>query len=879
MKKSSHLFLSFILLLVTYSTVSSQVTDSTVIKKIKSYALNFKKFSANYPQEKVYLHFDNTGYYLGEPIWFKAYVVRADRNSLSQLSKVLYVELVSAEGYTISTKKLKIENGQCHGNFKIPTTNYGGFYEVRAYTRYMQNFGDRNCFTRVFPIYDKPELDGKYNLLITERANSLRIPTKRPEIAQKEKVDVTFYPEGGSLISGVNSRVAFKAVCKDGQNAVVSGSIFNDKGENVAELVNGYQGMGVFEFIPGMGTYKAKVDYNNKQYEFKLPTALPNGYVMTVNNLDSANIDIQIQKNKATPLHTLGLAITCRGALYGFQLIHFDTDNTTSVLIPKTMVPSGVSQLTLYNSEGKIESERLVFVNHHSQLKMVALQNKATYEPYEKATVNFELKDKRDNPLVTTFSVAVRDAATSAINNTGTNILTDLLLSSELKGYIEKPSYYFESDKLSRRRALDLLLMTQGWRRYDWKQMAGVSPFKVKQPLEDALIMDGTVSSLYKKKKMNNVDISMALIADSTSQRGTCKTDTAGTFNFALQDFVGDANLILQSKQEGKLKEMNVLLNRQFSPELKTYAYAEVNLTPEYSTSGNATVVANIQKDSLENYLPDGNDKLAMDKKQHLLKAVEVKAKRQLIKASVSYKVEKEMDIITDKDDWLPGDLGQLFAKMNKYVEYEACGFSFSCKYKGKRVIFIRANSTFIENDAASELSEGLNNDATITDGKDGLTGKVETTNNANNVNRSTTSNETPNYCVPSSFPGIDEVETIDLVESYGSIMRLCPEIYVKDKKIVLAVVHCKKRYIKENLGIRNTTFAGYSYIKEFFSPKYDNAALPSEKDYRRTLYWNPDVKTGPDGKASIEFYNNGTCKSVNVSAETVTANGAIGGI
>src|ERR1035437_4910595 len=139
LRKSKKLILALIIL----TGMNLQAQDSTAIRKIASYSRLFSTFSTKYPQEKVYLHFDNSAYFLGETLFFKAYVVTADRNALSQLSKTLYVELISPEGNILETKKIMIENGQCHGEFKILTTKFAGFYEVRAYTRFMLNF-DQN---------------------------------------------------------------------------------------------------------------------------------------------------------------------------------------------------------------------------------------------------------------------------------------------------------------------------------------------------------------------------------------------------------------------------------------------------------------------------------------------------------------------------------------------------------------------------------------------------------------------------------------------------------------------------------------------------------------------------------------------------------------
>lgn len=882
MKKSRILSLSLFFLLILNSViVNAQVADTTGTAKLKSYIKNYIYFSKNYPQEKVYLHFDNTSYYLGESIWFKAYVVRADRNSLSQISKILYVDLISTEGYVLHTLKLKVENGQCHGEFKLSPSNYGGFYEVRAYTRYMSNFGKNNYYSRVFPVFDQPTQDGVYKTVITERVNSKQIPIEREMVDTLGRLNVSFYPEGGSLVAGVPSRVAFKAYGKEGENATITGAIIDKNGKMVSEVESGYLGMGLFEITPGLDAYTARVEYDNKKFNIKLPTVLPTGYVMTVDNSDSTEIAVQIQRNTKTVGQLLGLSIASRGLLYGIRTIDMKNDTVSIITIPNTMVPTGVSQLTLYNLEGKIESERLLFVNHNSALKFQVSTEDSALQPYGKVNINLGITDKQDAPVETTFSVSVRDAGTTPVQVSADNVLTNLLLSSDLKGFIEHPAYYFESNSPIRKKSLDLLMMTQGWRRYEWKQMAGVSTFKIKQWADKQLTIDGTASSLMQKKPVNNAWITMSLYNGDTSQSGTCTTDSAGVFNYALQDFYGDAKLILRSQKNpaSKLSEMYLVLNRQFSPPIKGYSFAEKNSALELSFASSPGLSMTEKNDSVS-FIPEGNDKLSMDKKQHLLKEVEVKANRTPIKVNLSYNVAKEMDKIIDtKDDWEPATLDQLLRKLNKY---------YATEFKGKKPVFVKTytklksnvnalNSTQIGSPTATKSASTINPVSGVSTmsstASAGETGSLQTQieGQINQENISFDSNM--------SMPDIDEIESVSFIEDYNSIARIYPDGTANLSKIVVVLLQLKIPYVREPIGTRKTYFTGYSQVSDFFSPQYDRGGLPKEKDYRRTLYWNPNVKTGPDGKANIEFYNNGSCNAINVSAETVTANGAIGGI
>ena len=169
-------------------------------------------FNRAYPQEKAYLHFDNTGYFIGETVRFKAYVVDCSLDSLSRLSSVLYVELVSPGGDVLDTRKIRLENGLGAGDIKLDNVLTSGFYEIRAYTRWMVNWGSEACFSRVFPIFRRPEKEGDYSRkVIDEKSGVWRLPDYRDTPKDplfSSPVKVGFYPEGGRLIDGVETTVA-----------------------------------------------------------------------------------------------------------------------------------------------------------------------------------------------------------------------------------------------------------------------------------------------------------------------------------------------------------------------------------------------------------------------------------------------------------------------------------------------------------------------------------------------------------------------------------------------------------------------------------------------------------------------------------------------
>jgi hypothetical protein len=396
------------------------------------------------------------------------------------------------------------------------------------------------------------------------------------------------------------------------------GDIYNSKNQKVGELNTEYLGMGAFIIQPDSNVTKAKVIFNNDEYTFDLPQPLKEGCVMNINTSDSVTLKITIQRTPHFASGQLGLSVTCRGRLYLVQNIDFGMQNAVSLNVPKKMIPSGVSQVTLFDSKGEVLSERLVFVNHRSNLKIDMTANKASFQPFDKVELSFRVSDKSEHPLPLTFSLAVRDNASSLSSPYADNILTNLLLSSDLRGYIENPGYYFESNTASRKLALELLLLTQGWRKYDWKTMTGVTPFNPQHPLEKELAAEGKITSLIRKKNLKDVEIMMILLTDSFSQRGTAKTDIDGRFGFEMKDFNGEGKLILRSKINDRQKETNIMLDRNFSPGLKPYSFNELNFTDYFkiNQNGDNETFSTIPNELLEDSILR---KLSMSEKIHVL--------------------------------------------------------------------------------------------------------------------------------------------------------------------------------------------------------------------------------------------------------------------
>ncbi|MBR5860273.1 MAG: hypothetical protein IKY71_02890, partial [Bacteroidaceae bacterium] len=217
------------------------------------------------PQERVYLHFDNTTYYLGETIWFKAFVTSHGDDRITNHSRVLYVELLAPEGYVVKTEKYKIaDDGTCFGEIYLDPAYLSGFFEVRAYTRYMLNWGDEAIFSRVFPVYDKlNNADWEFRNML-DRPRSFRTKNDWVDPVPPE-CTLTFYPEGGHLVKGLKSTVAYELHGIDGIGGDSEITILAD-GKRLLTTTPQHQGKGTFTLTPQKGVeYTATVTMKNSK--------------------------------------------------------------------------------------------------------------------------------------------------------------------------------------------------------------------------------------------------------------------------------------------------------------------------------------------------------------------------------------------------------------------------------------------------------------------------------------------------------------------------------------------------------------------------------------------------------------------------------------
>ena len=1002
-------------------------TDSLLFQRQE----NFERFAYMFPTERVYVHFDNTSYYKGENIWYKAYVVRDDNLHFTDLSRILYVELLNPIGYPVETQKLIIENGQAHGSFELKDTLNAGFYEVRAYTAWMLNFttgdphgwrrmhssqarnqwgeralrymqGNAGVFSRVFPVYERVD-SGKYFM---RRMPRLAKATSTMATTAKDKLNIDFYPEGGNLVRGVQTRIAFQARNAEGRTLNVAGALVR-RGDSIGYFKTDYAGRGVFSVTPDsldaeelIDGLKLRLNYQGKDYHFSLPRPKKRGYSLSVFQTDN-QLKTIISRNDKTEGRMLGLSITSRGHTYYYNTVDLTDDERAVALIDKQSLQTGVNVVTLFTDDGKVLAQRMTFVDNHDmggfRLKPVgstSLDREGTgkgLSPYSKVTLDYQLVDTAGRPVHAAhdFSIAVTDGESREDTYDDGNVLSYLLLASEVKGFIPHPEYYFEADDNERRQALDVLMMVQGWTRYDYEQMMSGEKFDPMLAIERGLTFAGRVwddndynarqhwrvqqnkpywvySELYLNgdtiltdhsldkwkypRRAINLGGSEWVIREEGQApqlilSGESKIDSTGCFRLNMQPFYGKGRIALMLNKQS-IEELGIAKggvgghNFQWNTTRRPYFLLGKRIEPlnqysplpkDYDYYETAALNDPIDRDMFRYgfmAVPKGNkDHLIFydDVSQsYMLPDVQKKKRR----AWSDFSDVKPVSVMDVKDvmAWLANIFGDIQDfKCGSRLNDEGSGTVFD-PYDNFLYRMVLEDSHWLDSEGgrerhAQEISAAV--DRVINHVKNNMAGGtyhiddrpyfsnlaemlyVFGLDGQNLYYVDAEKNGTyPHYTQVTGseamlplglrfFPINENFKSLELyadinnrqlthqrgrfhetVGSYGSYSAFNADFPLTSIiNFTTDSIYDNSHPLPDFLGFR-INFQGLTQPAEFYEPNYDWEPEPENTDYRRTVYWNPQVTTDSEGRAHMEFYNNGFSQSLKVSAEGLTANG-----
>lgn len=870
--KSWKAFFITTLFILCTANVYAQSSD-TIFSRYFRYAQNF---ADSYPREKVSLHLDNASYYLGDTIWFKAYVVTAEQNLPTTISKPLYVELLDQLGNVVERQIIQLTDGEGTGQIILNNTFFTGYYEMRAYTKWMLAFDNPSCFSRVLPVYRKRLSDEETpRSIATYRMDASM--KQRPKDKEK-KFTVRFFPEGGQLVKGISSIVAFEATSRDKGAADVEGTVVLPSGEELAHIRSLHDGMGYFEYKPEEKAGVAKIDYEGSTYQFDLPEALPQGYVLRIDNRREM-LDITVARSSQAMKDTLAVFVSSQGRPYKCMTLDFEDELNCQFRISTKELPPGVQQISLVNLKGETLCERFCYVMPRSSMLLACKTDHALYRPFEPVTCRIKVRDHLNRPVQANLSVSIRNGVESDFREYDHSIYTDLLLVSDLKGYIHQPGFYFENQSAERFKMLDVLLLVRGWRKYDLSRLIGKRPFLPRYLPETSLTLYGQVES-YFGKALRNVGVSILARRDSVSIAGMTKTDSLGYFSAPVDGFSGSMDALIQTRNEGKKwnKQAVVKLFRNFEPSLRKLDYYELN--PEWKETGDLKQLLDTldiaYKDSV--FGPD----------HHLLDEVVVNAKRLNLLLKQTERFEKEIlgyynitqvvDKMRDKGEAVY-NLPMLLKELNPNFRLSD---SLSLHYNNSRVLFIVNGGVLSYGKTDYVLDKDVDAIKSIMLYYDQAGGESVFVMNKQ-------SNRVTKFTANNFWSGRwqdGDLSDLPLQDAIGADSGPDALWGEKDRKTMKksplqksSVVVCSittiddwdpNKTYKARRGIRHTYIQGYNEPLEFYSPAYPDGAPLYTEDSRRTLYWNPNVKTNKKGEVVIQCYNSDNSAPLIINVETL---------
>jgi TonB-dependent SusC/RagA subfamily outer membrane receptor len=534
-----------------------------------------------YPQQKVYLHIDKSNYRVDEKVWFKAYLVDASKHRPDDKSSNLYVDLINPSGYIVQTRLLKLEEGIGRGDFSFNDTIPEGNYTIKAYTNWMQNLGPDFFFSR--EIY----ISNPFFKTYATREEVIAVKKSMRENAKKENhFDVSFLPEGGNLLSDVPNRVAFKAINELGKSIEIEGILYGDKNEVILTFNSSHLGMGYFEFTPKKGVkYKAIVKSNGlKEQSFKLPESIDAGISLRVENSDPDSTEVRIITNLDDdfPPNTVYFLLAHTRGMAGFTA-EIDIKNPDrKLMIPKSAFPSGVMHITLFNYRSSAIAERLVFINHRDAMQISISSSKSNYNKREKIIAKIHVNDPSGAPLKANLSLAA--IQTSTIQEQG-NIYTNLLLSSDLRGNIEYPEYYFKDLSKLVQNDLDILMMTQGWRRFDWPTVVLNQKIEPDFPFEKGIEISGRITREFFGLPLGDIKVDLTMM-DEYNDVFSTRSDYNGNFNFSNLEYYDTLNVQIVARRNNGKKNLLILLYEKESDRLKNIDYKTTQIIKKPGAEG-----------------------------------------------------------------------------------------------------------------------------------------------------------------------------------------------------------------------------------------------------------------------------------------------------
>lgn len=761
-----------------FSTLSAQDFEST-----------FEKFNGSYVPERIHFHFDKTSYVAGDTVWFKAYLQQGILPS--RQSKSLYIDWTDQQGTLITRTQIPVVEGVTYGQIEIPAAYPGNFVHMKAYTKWMLNFDSAFLYNRdirVIPSGDRKSL-----------------PTEL-------RYDLHLFPEGGTLISGLNQKIAFKATDQYGRPAKITGEL-RANGASGQKLVPVHDGMGYFFLIPQRGTaYEvAWKDPAGKSHRTVLPESSVSGIALQIKDNDAGGKIFSVASNdpELSRVHLIG-------TMYHqavFSIARDIKEGAAQGLIPTDNLPSGILTITALDAQYRPIAERITFINN-GEYKLEAEMNVRHWGLNKRARNEVEISIP-GNRVFTHMSVSVTDNQIDF--DTTNSIVSDLLLTGELKGKVYRPDFYFSLPPDSVRDKIDLLMLTHGWRKIAWSELAAGRLPAINYPADTLYqTISGQLYGARSTQLANAGDIVLIVNQKERNEWVNTPIRPDGTFrveNFMLFD---TATVYYQPPKNKQLGNVTVQFMQDRLPAQPGSLAGNKSWLPE-DTSGAARhfMLSQAMQDELKFF----EGKVLED-------------------VTIVGRTKSAEDILDESytSGMFSGGHGRGFDLRDDVAAMSAQNIF---QYLQGRVAGVNIT---------------MSNPPQI---------------NWRGGAPALFLNEMPVDAEMLSSIPVSDIAYVKVINP--------PFLGASGGGNGAIAIYTRKgddfKY-ESGKGLNRNTITGYSVIRQFYSPDYDRYR-DEKKDLRTTLYWNPEVILQPgESSTVIKFFNNDVTEAFRVVIEGMSADG-----
>lgn len=881
--------------------------------------------------EKIYLQLDRNVYSLGQTLWFKAIVTQGLENKPTQYSGVLYAEFIDSDGALVDQKIVKLTNGTGHQFFDIGEAYRPGRYLVRGYTQWSRNFGNAMFYKEHITILDPDREQDPIKVTLNDTQQDTRklridffpdvadaahegpltvtldtdgnqrklhvnkiddgyklehdLPAKnkvltlsaysrngktfsKTIVLDKDKIDLQFLPEGGKLVHGLPCKIGFKALNGLGKGIKVEGTIQDEQGNTVQRFQSDPLGMGYFAFVPDSSLqYRAFVQTDTAVKAYPFPKVHRSGKILTISKNEDA---VRFAAYSSHPVNdSIFLALKLRGKTT-FLVKGFMKDREFAFTMPSDELLTGIYAACWFNTAKEPISERLFF-NHNQNLDLpLQLQSdKTTYLKREQVTIEIA-------GTVSDLSIlAIDRSQLGLLQEKRQNIRSYFLLDSELKGRVENPGYYFQDDMVYHDRITSLML-TQGWRSYNYAQ----APKPIRFTNQPVLEVSGRVNVPQLQKKEKNRPLVTMITVEDNPQTFMQPLDGKGRFYFDMNNRFGEQlDVILQTTNNaGKTRDYEVEVDR-VSPERIQYDNAERRISVD------STITMLLAKDRERKQLKSEFevDALAVQLNEVVVTADKMDPMRKKVidHYGKPLKVLDGDDIRNKEKEWSSG----LYSVLRHH--YPEVRVTRVFNYLGENFTYAHIVGTFgptlISIDGTPVHINSYGNLDMIPTEDIKRIDLIRHVKDYQSLLRQTFPSYVPEFGRPVN-------NSIQLPEGRGPIWLKIPyvpsdvprnSILNFDEVSLISVYTHSNSWLDglaEPKGLNQISVPLFSPEKQFYAPKYESLNIPdgTAPDKRAVLHWQPRISMNGDGKASISFHNSDNLGEVMVIVEAIAPDGRI---